>query len=117
MLWQAHIDLGDVWAHQGRYSEALAEYRAAYDLKPDSAEVLVDLGSTLRMLNRDAEAIKCLEQALGLEPGNAPAHHHLALILRKAGREKDALEHLQRHREFTRRLPGDLAELLFGGTF
>jgi hypothetical protein len=28
-------------------------------------------------------------------------------------RPNDALEHLQRHREFTRRLPGDLVDLLF----
>jgi hypothetical protein len=28
-------------------------------------------------------------------------------------RPNDALEHLQRHREFTRRLPGDLVERLF----
>ena len=31
-------------------------------------------------------------------------------------RPNDALEHLQRHREFTRRLPGDLVELLFEQT-
>ena len=31
-------------------------------------------------------------------------------------RPNDALEHLQRHREFTQRLPGDLVELLFSGT-
>ena len=105
LLSRTHVHLGDVWADQGRYGEALAEYQAALHLEPGSVDALVNLGGILGVVNRDGEAIECLEQALRLEPDSAAVHHQLALVLRKTGREQQALEHLQQeHRLLAGRL-------------
>jgi tetratricopeptide (TPR) repeat protein len=68
----AHWKLGEVNAHQGRFSEAEAEIRTSLALT-ETSETLQSLGIILMYQGRDAEALPYLQRAFELEMGNGPA--------------------------------------------
>ena len=61
--------------------EALAHFRKAVELKPDSVEVLGNLGLALRMAGRFDEAGRYLEEAIRRQPGWPAPQAALAWIL------------------------------------
>ena len=99
---------------QGRYAEAVADYRAALDIDADFAPAHAGLGIALFQSERYEEAIEALEQALTLQPdlpiagsslhvflgrtaqalGRPEAAEHFARAVRNDPRDREALDHL-----------------------
>ena len=98
---RTHVRLGDIYADQKQYEEALAHYQRASALDPGSIDTLLKLGSALAILHRESEGIACFNQALRLQPNNSQAHHNLAVALRKMGREEEALQHFTEERRLS----------------
>ncbi|MBX3703722.1 MAG: sulfotransferase [Steroidobacteraceae bacterium] len=77
---------------QGRPEEALAEHRAALELKIDRPEeVLSNMGVILNELRRDADARAHFERALAANADYIPALYNLALLFEEFGERDQAL--------------------------
>jgi protein O-mannosyl-transferase len=110
-VWMAHNSLGNVILKRpGRLDDAIAQYREAIRLKPDSAEANNNLGLALLhtgdLADRLPEALDYLERAVRLNPGNAGGHENLANALYTAGRLPEAI----RQYEMALQLRPDFAE-------
>jgi tetratricopeptide (TPR) repeat protein len=83
----AHADLGETAA-------AVAAYREAARIRPQSAEVHYRLGI---LLDKDdpEQAIVALEEAIRLEPEFAEPRVFLGILLAERGRFRDALPHMR----------------------
>src|SRR5262249_5073383 len=69
---------------RGRFDEAAAELRIAFDDDVDGAEVPNSLAYALGQTGRSAEAISVLERAVGRHPEDINLIHNLARLLATA---------------------------------
>ena len=92
--WRASalLALAQLDAHEQRYTEAEAQYRAALDMQPDSASALQGLGQLYLQLGRIDEAVALFEQVRSFEPG-----HGVALLInaRRFPEDQDSLDALE----------------------
>lgn len=93
---QFHYNLGIAYQSRGRVEDALAAYRRALQLEPESAEVHNNLGYALFQLGRLDEAVESLKQALRLHPAHAGAHNNLGLALAARGEMEQAARSYRR---------------------
>ena len=68
-FWEAHLNLGIAYAQMpGRQTDAIAEYRTALRMKPDSALAHFHLGNTFHKMGRLPEAIAEYQASLQHRP-------------------------------------------------
>ena len=91
----AHCDLGSVLAKQGRIAEAIEQYQATLELKPDYAAAHNNLGILLAGQGKTAEAVKHYQRALEIKPDFAAAHNNWGNALAVKGQINEATEHYQ----------------------
>lgn len=65
--WQAHVNLGNIYAEMGQHGEAIAQYRKALAIEPDSALAWFDLYVAQSESFRLREAEQSLERARRLD--------------------------------------------------
>lgn len=82
--------LGAIHARHGRHVEAIALFRRALAIEPDSARLHEDLGTALLDHGAAADALPLLERAVALAPDSTTAGTRLAEALLAAGRPQDA---------------------------
>jgi Tfp pilus assembly protein PilF len=107
----AHHNLGVALAEEGRWEEAMAEYRKAL-ATPTFAIPDVgyhNLSFALYNLGRQREAEEAVRMAISLNPGLAPAYYTLGLVLLKQSRPEDAKAAFRRARELDPNSPVGLA--------
>ncbi len=91
-----HSNLGYVYLHRGRTSDAVSEFLAVLKISPGYVDALNNLGAAYITLGRTDEAIAALEKKIALEPYQADAHDNLGVAFQKRGRLDDAI---REHRE------------------
>ena len=101
---ETHLNLGALWADQGKAAEAEAAFRTALALDPRFVPALLDLADLYRSLHRDGEAGTPLRQAVAAAPDDADALYALGLWLVRQARTGEALEPLARAAKLR---PGD----------
>jgi len=89
--WLAHNELGNLLEMQGRYTEALSEFRAASLVNPRNALALLNMGCMYLLLGRAGEASDRLQQSMKLKP-DATASATMAQVLRSQGKPALALQ-------------------------
>ncbi|QMV18672.1 tetratricopeptide repeat protein [Granulicella sp. 5B5] len=80
-----YIELGDAMRHNKDLTGAIAAYRQAVQLDPQSSRGLRRLGVALGENGSTAEALSTLQTAINLEPRNATLWYERALIEAKSG--------------------------------
>jgi len=114
----AHRGLGDLAMEQGRFSDAVAEYRAERAGYPSTAAlpsaVYFRVGLALFKSGLWDEAIAAYELGVEADPEFAEAHHQLALAYWKAGRIEEAGRSLARAEELGFEIHPALAVQLAG---
>lgn len=91
----AHNNLGQALFEEGHYPEAIAEYREALRLTPDSIYAAVNLGAALETMGRLPEAIAAYRAAQRLRPDWASVADDLGDALIHAGRVREAIAQYQ----------------------
>jgi len=91
--WMAHTNLGNVLSAQGKFDEAISNYRQALQIKPDDAKPHYNLGKALQSQGKLDEAIRHYHQALQLKPNYAEAHNNLGAALQLQGKLDEAISH------------------------
>jgi tetratricopeptide (TPR) repeat protein len=76
--------------HSGKRAEALASYRRALDLNPNSIEARLGIGKTSMLLGKADDAILELQQVLKAQPGNLQARRLLSRAYAMVGDQADA---------------------------
>jgi DNA-binding winged helix-turn-helix (wHTH) protein/tetratricopeptide (TPR) repeat protein len=87
---------GYLLAANGRFSEAIANTRAAAELAPTSSSTFADLGWIELLAGDQPAAERALREALRLDPTNGGAAFTLANSFELAGREADAWSEYRR---------------------
>jgi tetratricopeptide (TPR) repeat protein len=93
--WMAHNNLGLLLRQTGRLQDAIWQYEAAAQIKPDYAEAQYNLGNAFLQAGRIQDAIGRYERALQIAPDYIEADNNLAFALLQAGRVKDAIARLE----------------------
>jgi tetratricopeptide (TPR) repeat protein len=91
-----YSNLARVFAKTGKPDEAIANYKRALQIEPQSAEVQYNLGSLLGMRGNIQEAKQHLEEAVKIQPGYAEAHSNLGNVFSMQGNPKIAVEHYRK---------------------
>ena len=91
----ALINLGTVYFHLRRFSQAEELYRRATEVDPEYVLAFFDLGNVLDELERPEESIAAYNRAIDLAPRYADAHYNLALAYERRNEFRPALRHWQ----------------------
>jgi tetratricopeptide (TPR) repeat protein len=91
-----HINLGVALHHQGRLDEAVAAYRSALELAPNSALASSNLSDALAHLGRLEEAEAAARRAVEIEPNRQGFWMNWTSTLMRLDRPEEALEASQR---------------------
>ena len=87
----ARIDYGVALEQQGRYPEALTQYREAVRISPDNVQAQYNIGNLLDKMGRPEDARPELVKAVRLDPKSAAAHDALGAVLVELGRFEEAM--------------------------
>ncbi|MCI5165126.1 MAG: tetratricopeptide repeat protein [Candidatus Electrothrix sp. GM3_4] len=82
---------GDLYFDEGNYKQAIKEYKAGLQIKPDDVNLLNSLGVALAEINRHREAESCFSQVLQTEPQNYMALINKGMSCRLLGRPEKAI--------------------------
>ncbi len=114
-----HMQRGATARRAGQLERAVAEYRRAVELAPESPEARLGLAGALAAAESYSESIEQYREAVRLDPENAGIHSNLGATVVAAGGDGDeALGHFRTavrldpaDRRFRRRLASQLATL------
>ena len=87
----AHVNLGVALDQQGRYAEALAEYRKAAELAPERYQIYNNLGNLLDKMGKPDEALTEYRHAVRLKPELPVLHDGLGSVLVELGCFSEAM--------------------------
>jgi tetratricopeptide (TPR) repeat protein len=82
--------------HAGRIDAAMAHFRCAVFLRPDSAEANNAMGAALARQEKISEAAEFYSRALALKPDYGDAHFNLARVRALQGNPDEAIFHHRR---------------------
>ncbi len=92
---------GHLLEREGRFDEAIEQYRKALRLKPDFVAARNRLGITLNKLGRHREATNEFLRAVELRPEEAYLHNNLGFSLYLEGNYTEALAELEKALQLT----------------
>ena len=92
---RVHTLLGCLLAEEGRYREALDEYRIALDTCPDLREALVNMGEAMLRCDMPRQAMETLLQARRMWPADPLVARQLGRVFVATGRGPEGLECLR----------------------
>jgi Flp pilus assembly protein TadD len=79
----AHYNLGNAYAAQGQFEEAIVQFAEAVRLHPNDSMAEANLGAALAESGQLLDAQTHLERALKLDPQNTVASDDLAEVKRR----------------------------------
>lgn len=89
--WGAKLAFGDFLARHRRFSEAVAAYEYAAELRPGAPDALKGLSRCYWALDDREKAMSVMSRLVELQPNNVVAKYDLALMLHRSGRPHEAL--------------------------
>jgi len=98
--------LGQAIAAQGRFDEAVVQYRKALGARTDDPSTYCNLAVAQYLAGRPAEAAETCRRAIRVAPRHAKSHAFLGFMLSEEGAYADALRHYE---EAMRILPDSAA--------
>ncbi|MHC4156479.1 MAG: tetratricopeptide repeat protein [Planctomycetota bacterium] len=72
-LFNAHSNLGVIYAAQGELDQAVGHFSQAIRIKPDSAGAYCNLGIALQSQGKTDKAAEAFRKALAIDPNNRQA--------------------------------------------
>jgi tetratricopeptide (TPR) repeat protein len=96
LLGQAFASLGDCCRRLGRHQDAIAHYRRALSIHPETSGVLLNLGGCHQAVAQLEPAIQAFHQALAQDPHLAEAHYNLGNIYLEMNNWAAAVSHYER---------------------
>jgi len=91
-----YTNLGNAYAAEKRYEQALHAYRYAISIKPDYAEAYNNIGIIYKDKNMMEEAIKQFRFAIQRKPDYAEAYNNLGVAMSSTGNDDLAIEYFKK---------------------
>ncbi|MCX7892067.1 MAG: tetratricopeptide repeat protein [Burkholderiales bacterium] len=88
---EARTNLGNLYATQAKYEDAIAAYRGALALDPTFVQAALNLADLYRARGLEEEAERTIREVLERDPRSAPARFALGLSLARQKRSAEAL--------------------------
>ncbi|MEG4588135.1 tetratricopeptide repeat protein [Microcoleus sp. MOSTC5] len=95
-LYQKQFNQGNFLKSQGRFAEAIAYFKNALVLQPNSIEAATNLAVTLHQTGDLAEAATYYQRAIETDPNCAQAQNNLGILLQDRGNIADAVSCFQK---------------------
>lgn len=89
----AHNQLGLALADEGRFQEAIIQYRKALSIRPDFPSARYNIGNALAHEGLDQEAIRQYQRVLQLNPRDDMAQNNWGMVLGNEGKIDEAIVH------------------------
>jgi len=86
-------NMGNLYAVEGRYDEAIEAYEKAIEISPRSYKAYANLGNTLRVAGQKEKALAMLKKSIEIQPIYALGHYKLSVAYYDLGRFKPAVIH------------------------
>jgi predicted CXXCH cytochrome family protein len=89
---EVFMELGDALQRSGRSEEAASAYRAALEMRPDSAVLWARLAMPLRALGKSQEPLEALLKSVQADPNQPETWYNLGLLQSSVGDKKSAID-------------------------
>ncbi len=89
---KAAFDAGLALAGQGKYEEAIAEYKKALEKDPEQPYIQANMADALSKLNKNEEALAAYQKAISLKPDDAAMYTNMGVLLGKMGKVAESQE-------------------------
>jgi len=107
---KASFDAGLQLAQQGKYAEAVAEYKKALEKDAAQPYVLANMADALARNNQNQEAIDTYDKAIALKPDDAALYTNKGVVLGKMGKTAESQEAFKKAASIN---PGSAAQNFF----
>ena len=84
------FDAGLKLANEGKWEEAIVEYKKALEKDPDQAYIQANLADALAKTGKNDDALAAYQKALSLKPDDAALYTNLGVLLGKMGKNKES---------------------------
>lgn len=111
---QKHFKKGFAFHNDGKYVEAITEYKKAIEKDSTLIEAYVNLASIYFVQQKYDQAQIELENALRYNPYHVKAHYNLGLILLNQGKKEEAKKHYEYLKSIKSSLAGELEKRMEG---
>jgi tetratricopeptide (TPR) repeat protein len=91
--YQAHINLGEVYAAKEQHTVAVQHYRIALGIEPEDPVANNNIGNSLNQLGQFDEALAYYKIAIGLKNGSPLPHYNLGNFMLRRQRWEEAATH------------------------
>jgi tetratricopeptide (TPR) repeat protein len=89
---QATFDAGLKLAAEGKYEEAIAEFKKALEKDPEQPNILANMADSYSKMDKNTEALEIYEKAIALRPDDAALYTNKGVILSKIGKNTESQE-------------------------
>ncbi len=86
------FDAGLGLAQQGKYAEAIEEYKKALEKDPEQPYIQANMADALAKLNKNDEALAAYQKAISLKPDDAAMYTNMGVLLGKMGKTAESQE-------------------------
>lgn len=86
------FDAGLKLAAEGKYEDAIVEYKKALEKDPEQAYIQANLADALAKLNKNEDALAAYQKALALKPDDAALYTNCGVLLGKMGKMPESQE-------------------------
>jgi len=85
-----HQEKGNILDDEGKFNEAIVEYKKSLEYSPNDPATLFNLGVVYLKVNKPGEAAAVFEKVIKITPDDVEAYNLLGLAYRGDKREADA---------------------------
>jgi tetratricopeptide (TPR) repeat protein len=89
---KAAFDAGLQLTQQGKYADAIVEFKKALEKDPEQPYVLANMADAMSKNNQNEEALAAYEKAIALKPDDAAMYTNMGVLLGKMGKMTESQE-------------------------
>jgi Tfp pilus assembly protein PilF len=89
---QAMFDAGIQLAQEGKYAEAIDEFKKALEKDPEQPNIMGHMADAYSRLDKNEEALEIYKNAVALNPNDAALYTNMGVILSRMGKTAESQE-------------------------
>jgi tetratricopeptide (TPR) repeat protein len=91
-----HLKQGHSYLAEGRYNEAISEYKKAIKIAPNNIDAYHNIGFAYECLGKYQNAIEYYEKVLQITPDDAMTNYNMGVAYGNLGKRKEAIKYYEK---------------------